>query len=53
MKELYMTVFPDSPLYREYFMWLSDYKKVKEIYGEIQKNMVLKLHKFIHMIINL
>lgn len=37
MKELYMTVSPDSRLYREYFMWLSDYKKVKEIYGEIQK----------------
>lgn len=37
MKELYMTVSPDSPLYRDYFMWLSDYKKVKEIYGEIRE----------------
>lgn len=46
MKEFYMTVSPDCALYRDYFAWIEDYKKLNKAYGEMAEKFGIETTAF-------
>lgn len=46
MSEYYMTVQPESNLYKDYFAWTKDYEKIMDIYGQVSNKFGIETSKF-------
>ena len=46
MKEFYMTVSPDCALYRDFFAWVEDCKKIIDVYERMQKKYGIETNNF-------
>ena len=46
MKEFYMIVSPDCALYRDFFAWTEDYKKIMAAYDRMQKKFGIETSQF-------
>lgn len=46
MKEFYMTVSPDSALYRDYFEWVKDHEEILAVFGRMKEKYGIETSRF-------